>query len=290
MALNKCWATTKKIKAETLTFHCASSFCPAETPCLGILTGTWPTGTTLTSINLHLFNISWMYCSRALLSTTDYWAQPTAEPHWLPSPIDHWAWSELTPGFCHCKYTLWKFALHTGVHWPNTSALQQCSGQNAFPTAQCSSASQADTRLLSLQIHPMKVCSSYRFAVTQHQCTAALHKTKCIPNAQCCSAKQADTRPLSLQIHPMKVCSSYTFALTQHQCTAALLRAYLHSTLISAALQARVTPGFWHCKYTLWKFALHTGVQWPNTSALQHCSGHNCISQCSVQLCKPGWH
>ncbi len=225
MALNKCWATTKKIKAETLTFHCASSFCPAETPCLGILTGTWPTGTTLTSINLHLFNISWMYCSRALLSTTDYWAQPTAEPHWLPSPIDHWAWSELTPGFCHCKYTLWKFALHTGVHWPNTSALQQCSGQNAFPTAQCSSASQADTRLLSLQIHPMKVCSSYRFAVTQHQCTAALHKTKCIPNAQCCSAKQADTRPLSLQIHPMKVCSSYTCAVTQHQCTAALLRA-----------------------------------------------------------------
>jgi len=35
----------------------------------------------------------------------------------------------------------------------------------------------------------------------------------------------------------------------------------MHSPLLSAALQARLTLGFGHCTYTLWKFGLHTGVQ-----------------------------
>ncbi len=53
-------------------------------------------------------------------------------------------------------------------------------GQDACPIAQCCSAKQADSRMVSLQMHLWSICCSYKTAVNQHQCTAALLKAKCI--------------------------------------------------------------------------------------------------------------
>ena len=38
----------------------------------------------------------------------------------------------------------------------------------------------------------------------------------------------------------------------------------------------------------LWRFALDTGVQWSNTSAVPHCFWQNTVAPCSVLLCKTG--
>ncbi len=47
----------------------------------------------------------------------------------------------------------------------------------------------------------MKICSSYRCAVSQHKCTAILLRAKCIPTAQCCTASVADSRLVSLHLY-----------------------------------------------------------------------------------------
>ena len=58
--------------------------------------------------------------------------------------------------------------------------MQLCSGQNAFSTVQCCSAKQSYSRQRFTAVTPMETCSSYRCAMTQHQCTAALFRAKCI--------------------------------------------------------------------------------------------------------------
>ena len=67
-----------------------------------------------------------------------------------------------------------RFVPRTGVRWPNTNALQHWSRQNSFPTVQCCSANQAHSRHSVTANRPMEICSSYRCAVMQHQCTAAI--------------------------------------------------------------------------------------------------------------------
>ena len=72
------------------------------------------------------------------------------------------------------KIHLGRFGLHAGVRWPNTNALQHWSRQNSFPTVQCCSANQAHSRHSVTANRPMEICSAYRCAVMQHQCTAAI--------------------------------------------------------------------------------------------------------------------
>ena len=57
----------------------------------------------------------------------------------------------------------------------------------------------------------------------------------------------------------------------------------MQSPLISAALQNRFTADSVSLHLHLWRFALHTSVQWCNTNALQQCSGQNAIP--TVQCC-----
>ena len=45
----------------------------------------------------------------------------------------------------------------------------------------------------------------------------------------------------------------------------------MQSPQLSAALQDRLAAGSVTLQLHLWTFAVHTGVQYPNTSALQHC-------------------
>ena len=135
--------------------------------------------------------------------------------------------NRLTAGSVSLHLHLWRFALHTGVQWHITNALQQGSGQNGIPTVQCCSAKEAHSRQCVSATTPMEMCTSYRCAVTQHQCTATLFLAKCNPH---CSV-----------------------------------------------LQKRLTAGSVSLQLHLLRFALHTGVQWHITYALQHCSGQNAI-------------
>jgi hypothetical protein len=84
--------------------------------------------------------------------------------------------NRLTGGTASLQLHLWSFALHTGVQSANRHAVQLCSGQNAIPTVQCCSAKQAHSRQCVTAITPMEICSSYRCAMTNHQCTAALFR------------------------------------------------------------------------------------------------------------------
>ena len=45
----------------------------------------------------------------------------------------------------------------------------------------------------------------------------------------------------------------------------------MQSPQLSAVLQDRLAAGSVTLQSHLWIFAVHTGVQYPNTSALQHC-------------------
>ena len=45
----------------------------------------------------------------------------------------------------------------------------------------------------------------------------------------------------------------------------------MQSLQLNAALQDRLAAGSVTLQLHLWTFAVHTGVQYPNTSALQHC-------------------
>ncbi len=133
--------------------------------------------------------------------------------------------TNLTAGSVSLQLHLCRFALHTGVHLPSTNALQHCLRQNAIPTAQCCSAKQAHSRQCVTAVTPMEVCISYRCAVTQHQCTAALFRAKCNPHCSVLLCKTESQQCCVSAVTPVEICSSYRCAVTQHQCTAALFKA-----------------------------------------------------------------
>ena len=133
--------------------------------------------------------------------------------------------NRLTAGSVPLQSHLWRFALHTGVQWPSTNALQLCSGQNAFSTVQCCSAKQAHSRQCVTAVTPMEVCFSYRCAVRQHQCTAAVFRAKCIFHCSMPLCKTNLQHACVTAVTPKEICCSYRFAVSQHQCTAAQVRA-----------------------------------------------------------------
>ena len=123
---------------------------------------------------------------------------------------------------------------------------------------------------------PKEICSSYRFAVTHHQCTATLAKGNphcpvvlCKSGSQqgCVSALQhwpkatlSATMQISSEIlrywactHTLLgnlICCSYRCAVTLHHCTAALFRANCihHYTLLLCKPGSQQAPC--HCNYT----------------------------------------
>ena len=145
----------------------------------------------------------------------------------------------LAPGLCHCKKTYGDLLLIQVCSGP---APMQC--HNAFGKMQQSLISAAVQNRLIAGLF----CCRYTYGdllfiqvysgPAPVQCHTALGKMQ-LPPAQCCCATQADSRLVLLQIH-------------------------------------------------LWRFALCTGVQWPSTSAVPHCSWQNAVAPCSVLLCNTG--
>jgi len=147
--------------------------------------------------------------------------------------------------------------------------VQFCSGQNAIPIVQCCSAKQAQSRQCVTAVTPTEFCSSYRCAVSQQECSAALLKAKSNPHCSVLLCKAGSQQ---------SVCHcSYTYGgllLTQVcrepaqiQCSSA--QGKMQSPLFSAALQSRLTAVSVSLQLHLWSFALLRVCREP---AQMHCS------------------
>ena len=106
--------------------------------------------------------------------------------------------------------------------------------QNRF-TAGCFSA-----------ITPVEMCSSYRCAVTQHQCTAILFLAKCNPPCSVLLCKTGSQQACVSATTPMEICFPYRCAVSQQKCTATLFQHTCSATLF----RAKCNP---HCSVLLCK-------------------------------------
>jgi len=133
---------------------------------------------------------------------------------------------------------------------------------------------------------PVEMSSSYRCAVTQHQCTAVLLRAKLISHCPVLLCKTGSQHAFwqcnftHEDLLFMLVCMD---PAPMHCSTA---QGKPHFSLSSAALQNRLTACIVLLQIYLWRILLHTGLQSPSTNALQHCSVGNafCQNQCCSAL------
>ena len=191
--------------------------------------------------------------------------------------------NRLKAGSVTLQSHLWSFALHTGVQGASTNAVQPLFRAKCDPIVQCCSAKQAQSRQCVTAVTPMEVCSSYRCAVSQHKCSAALLKAKCNPHCSVLPCKTGSKQAVCHCNHTygvllfIQVCREPA----QMQCSSA--QGKMQSPLFSVALQSRLTAGSVSLQLHLCRFALHTGVQGASTNAVQLCSRQNAIP--IVQCC-----
>ncbi len=99
-------------------------------------------------------------------------------------------------------------------------------------------------------ITPMEICFSYRCAVSQQKCTAALGKAKCIRHCSVLLCKTGSQQALCHFNYTygdllfIQVCSEPT----EMHCSTGLGK--VHSPLCSAAVQNWLTAALRHCKHT----------------------------------------
>ena len=176
--------------------------------------------------------------------------------------------NRLTAGLGHCNYTYGDLLFIQVCS--DTTAMHCSTGQiNWIPHCSkllCKTGSQL---VWVTAITPMEICCSYRCAVTQQQCTAALGRANCIPHCSKLLCKTGSQLVWVTAITPMEICCSYRCAVTQQQCTAALGRSTGFPTVQSCSAK-QAHSWFGSLQLHLWRFAVRTGVQSPNSNALQH--------------------
>ena len=129
----------------------------------------------------------------------------------------------------------------------------------------------------------MGIGSSYRFAVTQHQCTAARFRAECSPH---CSVLLCKTGSQQAVCHCIYTYGDLLFIQVCRDPApmhCSKVQGKMQSSLFSAALQNRITAGSVSLRFHLCRFALQTSAQRPSNKAMQHCSGQNAVS--TVQCC-----
>ncbi|DBB02770.1 TPA: hypothetical protein ACH3X1_013607 [Trebouxia sp. C0004] len=107
----------------------------------------------------------------------------------------------------------------------------------------------------------MEICCTYRCAVTQHKCSAALFRAKCNPHCSVLLCNDGSQQAVGHcrytygDLVYIQVCSD---PAPMH---CSKVQGKMQSPLCSAALQKRLTQGTVSPQLHLWKFALDTGVQ-----------------------------
>jgi len=105
--------------------------------------------------------------------------------------------------------------------------------------------------------------------VSQHQCTAALVKAKCISLVQCCIAEQAHSRFVSLQSHLWRFGLHTGVCIDPRLMHCSTGQGRMHFPLFSAALQNMLTAGLCHCNHT---YGDLLSIQVCIDPRLMHCS------------------
>ena len=150
--------------------------------------------------------------------------------------------NSLTACMCHCKYTyeglLFTQVCNDPAPMHCTLALANCIPD--CPVLLCKTLSQHACVTVNA---PIKVCCSYKCAVTQHQCTAALALAECIPHCPVLLCKTVSQQALCHCKYTyegllfIQVCSDPT----PGHCSTGFGR--MHSPLSSAALRNSLTTG-----------------------------------------------
>ncbi len=96
----------------------------------------------------------------------------------------------------------------------------------------------------------MEICSSYRCAVTQRQCTAALFRAKCTLHCLVLLCKTGSQQVCVSANTPVEICSSYRCAVTQQQCNATLFFAKCNPHWSVLLCKTDSQQAVFHCKYT----------------------------------------
>ena len=87
--------------------------------------------------------------------------------------------NRFTACFCHCNHTYEDLLLIQVFSDPTPMHCSTCLGKMHFPLSSAALQTCSQHACVTA-ITPMKICCSYKCAVTQHQCTAALVWAKCI--------------------------------------------------------------------------------------------------------------
>ena len=115
----------------------------------------------------------------------------------------------------------------------------------------------------------MEICSSYRCAVTQQECTAALVKAKCNPHCSVMLCETGSQQACVTAITHMEICSSYRCAVTQQECTAARFRAKCSSHCSVLLCKSGSQQAVCHCSYPYGNLLF---IQVCNDPPRMHCS------------------
>ena len=186
------------------------------------------------------------YANQLFIQVDSYTTQINCSTGKMHSPLLSAALqNRLKAGWCHCN-CLCKFAVHTGGQRSSISAVQHWFWHNVLPTAQCCSANQSDSKLVSLQKKPYAGLLFRQVCIdpTPMHCSSGFRVMHfALPG---CSANQADSRLVSLQKHLCKyaVHTGDQSTTTMH-CSSGCRKT--HSALLVAALQNRLTAGLCHC-------------------------------------------
>jgi len=86
--------------------------------------------------------------------------------------------------------------------------------------------------------------------VTQHQCTAALFRAKCIFHCSMLLCKTESQHACVTAVTPKEICSSYRCAVSQHQCTAAQFRAKCSPHYSVLLCKTGSQQAVCHCSHT----------------------------------------
>jgi len=108
--------------------------------------------------------------------------------------------NRLTACLCHCNFTCGALLF---IQVCSDATPKHCRNGQAKQLPCCSLllCTTGSQHACATAITPMEICTSYRCAVMQHQCTAEMVRQNSFPAVQCSSAEQAHSMLVPLQIH-----------------------------------------------------------------------------------------
>ena len=133
----------------------------------------------------------------------------------------------------------------------------------------------------------MEVCSSYRYAVSQQKCTAALGRAHCIPHCSVLLCKTGSQQAWVTAVTPVEICFPYRCAVRQQKCTAAVFTAKCDPRC-SVLLCKTKSQQIWPTAVTPVEICFSYSCAVTQQKCIAALVRAKCNPHCSVLLCKTG--